>query len=151
MIEPRLFLCSGAKVGSNDSLARGRRPVELDSIGSRANVNIRFENVAKVFGRQLSPRLVDLLEIASYVFSADCATRRGTEWSDNKSIEPWSRDFAFLIPVRDLDFWASDAIQSLIVEVLTFLSDDKWNGTLSTRRKRPGREVQHRNQPCRPL
>src|SRR5256885_9532240 len=103
-----------------------------------ANVNIRFENVARVFGRQLSPRLVDLLEIASYVFSADCATRRGTEWSDNKSIEPWSRDFAFLIPVRDLAFWASDAIQSLIVEVLTFLSDDRYSFTfVPLKRERP--------------
>jgi hypothetical protein len=129
VIAPRLFLCGGAKLGSNDPIGGGRLSVELDSIGSRANVNIRFENVAKVFGRQLSPRLVDLLEISSYVFSADCATRRGTEWTDGQSIEAWSRDFAFLIPVRDVVFWSSEAIQSLMVEVLTFLSDDKYTFT----------------------
>ena len=129
MIGPRLFLCSGAKVGSNDPIATGRQSVELDSIGSRANVNIRLENVARVFGRELSPRLVDLLEIASYVFSADCATRRGTEWSDNHSTEPWSRDLAFVIPVRDLAFWTSEAIRSLMIEVLTFLADDKYSFT----------------------
>jgi 7-cyano-7-deazaguanine synthase in queuosine biosynthesis len=138
VIEPRLFLCSGAKVGSNDPIADGRKSVELDSIGSKANVNIRFENVARVFGGQLSPRLVDLLEIASYVFSADCATRRGTEWSDNDSTEPWNRDFAFVIPVRDLAFWSSEAIQSLIVEVLTFLSDDRYSFSfVSLKRERP--------------
>src|SRR5439155_14483881 len=37
-----------------------------------------------------SPRLVDLLEIASYVFSADCATSRGSEWTDDYSTEAWS-------------------------------------------------------------
>ena len=88
MIRPRLFLCSGAKIAKDDPLAVGRQSVELDSIGRGSNVNIRFENVAKVFGRQLTPRLVDLLEIASYIFSADCATRRGTAWTDNHSTEP---------------------------------------------------------------
>jgi 7-cyano-7-deazaguanine synthase in queuosine biosynthesis len=110
-------------------VAEGRRRVELDSIGSKHNVNIRFENVAKIFGRHLSPRLVDLLEIASYVFSADCAVRRGTQWTDEDSTEPWSRDFAFVIPVRDLAFWGSDDIVSLITEILTFLSNDKYSFT----------------------
>ena len=108
-------------------MAAGRQAIHLDSIGSKANVHIRFENVAKVFGRQLTPRLVDLLEIASYVFSADCATRRGAQWSDGNSTEAWSRDFAFVIPVRDFTFWTSEAIQSLIVDVLTFLSDDRYS------------------------
>src|ERR1039458_5202490 len=76
MIEPRLFVCSGARIVPGDAVAAGRRLVELDSVGSKANVNIRFENVAKVFNKHLSPRLIDLLEIASYVFSADCATNR---------------------------------------------------------------------------
>jgi hypothetical protein len=88
VIEPRLFLCSGAKVSRNDPFAADRRLVELDSIGNKANVNIRFENVAKVFGQHLSPRLVDFLEIASYVFSADCATPRGKAWADESSTEP---------------------------------------------------------------
>ncbi|HEX8815368.1 MAG TPA: hypothetical protein VF753_07700 [Terriglobales bacterium] len=129
MIGPRLFMCSGAEIAPDDPVAVGRRIVPLNSIGLNANVHIRFENVARVFGRQLTPRLVDLLEIASYVFSADCATRRGTEWSDNHSTEPWSRDFAFVIPVRDLAFWSSEAIQSLMVDLLTFLADDRYSFT----------------------
>ena len=127
MIEPRLFICSGAQIAPDDPLAAGRRHVELDSIGNRHNVNIRLENVAKVFGRHLSPRLVDLLEIASYVFSGDCATNRGKQWSDDKSTEPWSRDFAFVIPVRDFTFWSSEKIKSQLTEVLNFLSDDRYS------------------------
>ena len=129
MIEPRLFLCSGARIASDDPITAGRRPVALDSIGKDANVHIRFENVAKVFGQQLTPRLVDFLEIAAYVFSGDCATRRGTEWTDSHSTEAWSRDFAFVIPVRDFSFWSSEAIQSQLVDLLTFLSDDRYSFT----------------------
>lgn len=129
MIKPRLFLCSGAKVAPDDPIAVGRRSINLNSIGQDANVNIRFENVAKVFGRQLTPRLVDFLEIAAYVFSADCATRRGTQWTAGDSTEAWNRDFAFVIAVRDFAFWNSEAIRTQIADVLTFLSDDRYSFT----------------------
>src|ERR1039458_5853066 len=129
MIEPRLFVCSGARIVPGDAVAAGRRLVELDSVGSKANVNIRFENVAKVFNKHLSPRLIDLLEIASYVFSADCATNRGIGWTDESSTEPWSRDFAFVIPVREPSFWNASQNKCLITEVLSFLSNDKYSFT----------------------
>lgn len=129
MIAPRLFLCSGVKIGSSDSLTAGRKLIDLDSIGKRANVHICFENVAKVFHEHLSPRLIDFLEIASYVFSADCATNRGKAWTDDDGTEPWGRDLAFVIPVREPDFWNSSEVGDLITDVLTFLSNDKYSFT----------------------
>lgn len=129
MIAPRLFLCSGAKVATDDPIAAGRQLVELDSVGSGANVNIRFENVAKVFNKHLSPGLLTFLRLRLYVFSADCATSRGTEWTDDSSTEPWSRDFAFVIPVREPSFWNTTSHKHLITEVLTFLSNDKYSFT----------------------
>jgi len=124
MIEPRLFLCSGA-TKHNDVIAKGRRTIQLDSIGSKANVNIRFENVAKILQSHLSPRLTDLLEIAAYVYTADCSTQRGTRWTDGDSTEPWGRDFAFVIPVREPKFWIS--VSSQLTELLHFLSDDQYS------------------------
>ena len=47
---------------------------------------------------------MDFLEIASYVFTADCSTPRG-EWTDAKQEEPWGRNLAFLIGVREPDFF----------------------------------------------
>ena len=129
LITPRLFVCSGATVAAGAPGAKGRHLVKLDSVGSKANVNIRFENVAKIFRHDLSTRLVDFLEIASYVFSADCATRRGTDWTDDDSTEPWGRDFAFVIAVREPDFWRTPKIKDLIEEVLGFLSNDKYSFT----------------------
>jgi hypothetical protein len=120
----RLFVCSGAKVTTSDPLAKGRYRVEFDSIGPKSNVHISFENVAKVFQQDVSPRLIDFLEIAAYVFSADCSTARGTEWADNNSTEPWTRDLAFVIPVRHPEFWEAPQIKGLLEEVLNFLSND---------------------------
>ena len=95
-------------------------------MGRKPNVHIRLENVAKVVRQNLSSRLIDFLEIASYVYSADCATPRGEKWTDDDSTEPWSRDFSFVVPVRDLEFWARAEIQCLIEEILNFLSNDKY-------------------------
>lgn len=74
MISPRLLLCSGATLSNSDPLRRDRVAIALDSIGNKANVNLRLQDVAQVLRKNLSPRLIDLLEIASYVFSADTAT-----------------------------------------------------------------------------
>jgi hypothetical protein len=127
MIAARLFACSGAKIAAADPVAAGRLRVELDSIGNKPNVHIRFENVARVVRQDLSPRLVDFLEIASYVFTADCSAVRGKRWTDEYSTEPWGRDFAFVIPVREPDFWNTAKIKGLIEEVLGFLSNDKYS------------------------
>jgi hypothetical protein len=128
VIEPRLFVCSGAEIRGKTSLAKGRKCVVLNSIGPPANVNIRFENLARVFARNPSPRLIDFLEIAAYVFSADCITSRGDEWQE-ESIEPWNRDFSFLIAVRDLEFWSNASIATQLKELLSFISGDKYTFT----------------------
>jgi hypothetical protein len=128
-------------VSTTDPLAEGRQCVGLDSIGSRANVHINFRNVAQVFRQDLSPRLIDFLEIASYVFSADCATPRGKKWADEDSTEPWGRDLAFVIPVRDPVFWGAAKIKGLIEKVLCFLSNDKYSFTFTQlERDRPAEQ-----------
>ena len=48
---------------------------------------------------------------------------------DDDSAEPWGRDLAFVIPVREPDFWNSSEVTDLIVDVLTFLSNDKYSFT----------------------
>ena len=94
---------------------------------SNGNVKIRFENVARILNKYPSPRLLDFLEIASYVFSADCATNRGNSWDDDDTSEPWERDFAFVIPVRDPKFWQRPDVMQVLIQVLNFLSNDKYS------------------------
>lgn len=69
---------------------------------------------------------MDFLEIASYVFTADCATKRG-EWTDGNGEEPWGRDLAFLVGVREPAFWESSKVKGLLQEVLRFLSNDSYS------------------------
>lgn len=127
MTDPRLFLCNGAVLPPGDARLTGHQIMDLMVSGSSANVNIKLEDVAKVFMKHLSPRLTDLLEIAAYVYSADCATSRGKGWAKQNSVEKWSRTFQFVIGVRDLDFWQQSDIQKLLVQTLNFLSDDKYS------------------------
>jgi REase_DpnII-MboI/Queuosine biosynthesis protein QueC len=126
MIRPRLILCSGVEIAIDDPLREGRHPVELRTHGPKANVNVRLEDLAKVFDQHLSARLEDLLEIAAYVYTADCATLRGGNWADDDTTEPWDRDFHFVIPVRDLAFWTRSEVSDLLAEILKLLSDDRF-------------------------
>lgn len=129
MIDPRLFLCSGVHLPAGDVLFTDRTVVELDSLGDKANVNIRLENVTDFFKKHLPKRLIDVLEIAAYVYSADCATSRGEGWSNDRTTESWSRDFHFVIPVRDLGFWQTAEVVKQLKETLAFLSNDHYSFT----------------------
>lgn len=125
MIEPRLFLCNDPVLPENDPIRDRRHAVELRTYGSRQNVNIHLEDLAHVFHEHLTPRLRDLLEIASYIYTADCGTHRGGKWGDNESTEPWTRDFHFVIPVRDLGFWSAPESVAVLSEIVELLANDK--------------------------
>ena len=121
---PRLFLCSDVVVPKSDTLRDGRHVVELSTCGPNANVNLVVEDLAKKFRADLQPRLADLLEIAAYVYAADCATPRSGAWTNAGATEPWQRDLKFVIPVEDVVFWSQESIRALLQQVLGFLSDD---------------------------
>jgi hypothetical protein len=113
-------------VKARDPAWAERHRINLDAISDNHTVNIRFEDVARTFQHNISPRLMDFLEIASYVFTADCSTQRG-EWKNDKEEEPWGRDLAFLIAVREPEFWETPKVKALILEVLRFLSNDAYS------------------------
>lgn len=126
MIEPRLFLCGGVKIPDDDPLRAGRHEVKSSIYGPNANVNVEIEDVARVFPEKLAPRLRDLLDLAAYVYTADCSARRGGKWGEADTLEPWGRDFQFVVPMRDLDFWQAKGVSELLRRTLNFLSDDDW-------------------------
>ena len=133
MTKPRSFLCGGLKLGESDPLRNGRHIIELSATGDEPNVHIRLLDLSKEFKKHLSPRMEDLLEIASYVYAADCSTSRGGQvWAEGGAIEPWKRDFQFIFPVRDLAFWEREDVKSLLVQVLQFLSQDTYSFAFRT-------------------
>jgi len=72
----------------------------------------------------LPPRLLDLLEIAAYVFSADRLSYRGSPTA--VEYHRWSnRSFQYNIRVRDDDFWGKDETRRLLSNAIEFLSGDR--------------------------
>jgi 7-cyano-7-deazaguanine synthase in queuosine biosynthesis len=135
VIKSRLILCSGAETPEGSGLARGRKVIQLDTLRPESNTHLKIQNVTDAFAKALPARLVDLLEIATYVYTADCEARRERAWDDEKSAEPWSRDFHFVVPVRDLPFWQREEVGTAFTEALGFLSSDDFGFTFCRLRK----------------
>jgi DpnII restriction endonuclease len=124
----RRFLCGEAADSggpSHGEVAHELRTIDTES--GEANVNLRLENISEVFAKSLRPRLIDLLEIAAYVFAADCFQRRGTRWTDEGATEPWDREIGLFIPVRDVGFWQREEVTDALAATLNFLSDDRYS------------------------
>lgn len=124
MIKPRVFLCNGALRTSVPKSWPDARFISLNTFGKNQNVNVRLEDVARAFAQQVSPRLLDLLEVASLIYAADTSTTRGAGWIEEGAVESWSRKFYFVIAVRDLDFWKKADITQTLADLIQFLSND---------------------------
>jgi 7-cyano-7-deazaguanine synthase in queuosine biosynthesis len=81
----------------------------------------------------LSPRMIDLLRIASAVYVTDRIIRRVRNGSVG-----WSRTLRLEIDVLEPAFWKSLSISELLSELLAFLTGDDW-------------ELVFRDDPSRPL
>jgi 7-cyano-7-deazaguanine synthase in queuosine biosynthesis len=115
----RLVLCGGGKrTGGNSAL-------KLALSGQSRNITLRLEDISKKFLRNVPSLLTDLIEIASYVYCADQATRRGGEAQRGMGSD-WRRDFRFVIPVRNPDHWSHRNVMEPLCSTLEFLSDDRY-------------------------
>jgi hypothetical protein len=99
--------------------------VRLNFDGPNANAQLKLENISKAMVANLPPELIDLLEIAAYVYCGDQATTRGGN-SVKDFGATWRRKFRFHIPVRKLALWSSEEVQTALRETIGFLSDDEY-------------------------
>jgi len=70
----------------------------------------------------LPARILDLLEIACYVFAADRSISRGAR--DAVEYHAWSRTMDFHIRVRDHGFWTQASVRGALSDALTFMTGD---------------------------
>ncbi len=117
----RLVLCGGASTQPG----KGADLLRLDLSGPNQNVTVRVHDITKRMVRSIPDLLVDLLEVAAYVYSADWATRRGGPGLRRLGAD-WRRQFHFVIPVRDPDTWCSPEVIDALTDTLGFLSDDDY-------------------------
>ncbi len=95
-----LIVCGGVSTA-----ARGKRlAVRLNDPGR--TFRLELDHIARPISAEIPPRVIDLLEIAAYVFAADQSIGRGgptrRDWGRD-----WRRSMHFCIPVRDLAFWVT--------------------------------------------
>jgi 7-cyano-7-deazaguanine synthase in queuosine biosynthesis len=70
----------------------------------------------------LSARVLDLLEIAAYVFCADRWIGRGAK--DLLEYNAWGRNVHHVVRVRDLSFWSTSRVIRLLEEAITWVTGD---------------------------
>jgi hypothetical protein len=85
-----------------------------------------MENINPKLVGDIPDWLIDLIEIASYVYCADQAVRRGGTQQRAMGTD-WRRDFRFVIPVRDPRHWSNPRISKPLCAALEFLSDDYYS------------------------
>ena len=116
-----LFLC-GLSKAQRAPYPRGR---VLHLHGPNRNVRLRLDDVRKRLLEVEPELLTDLAEIATYVFAADCAIRRGGPTLKRMG-QGWRRTFRLVIGVRQPAKWRQRQRLSALRDVLQFLSEDTW-------------------------
>ena len=120
---PLLVLCNGAS--PPDESPSGLSAMVLDyrdSDGVLANVKLGLPNfVQSVY--HLSDRMLDLLELAAYVYCADRMSSRGSKAA--VEYQAWARSFHFVIKVRDHFFWSQSDVSACLSRALQFMTGDR--------------------------
>lgn len=110
--------------------------ISIDTHSKNQNLNIEVSNITHRIIENLKPRYQDLLEIASYVYYSDSSVSRWSEKDYNNS--KWVRDFEFIIPVQDFNFWNRQEIKDSLGDTLSFLTGDNYK--IIFKRRKPKAE-----------
>lgn len=119
-----LVLCNHSHVDQALSI-RYDRTLEISASPPGQNLRLNIDNVTHRMLSRLDPLSRDLLEVAAYVYYADCSIRRGTE--ADIYARHWRRKFKFVVPVSDPDVWNSPEIKGSLEETLEFVSGDEFS------------------------
>lgn len=104
---------------------KDQKTIQLDTTGSEPDVEITTSLISRKLQGVLPPILLDLLELATYVYTADQACTRGGDAMQHRG-EDWRRDLTFVIPVREPAVWRDSAIQRKLCNALEFVSEDNY-------------------------
>lgn len=109
--------------------------LHVDAVDLTSNITIGYERFVKN-PDDLPIRILDLLQIAAYVFCGDRMANRGKR--DSLNNDSWSRSFEYHIPVLDLEFWESDKTRKALSGALEFMTGDRrYNFVFSQTDKNP--------------
>ena len=101
------------------------RALRLALHGRDANVRLWIQDISSRLVANIPDELVDLLEVAAYIYAADSAISRGGR-TDARLGARWRRTLRFVIPVRRPDLWSSGPVYTALTDTLAFLSDENY-------------------------
>lgn len=119
----RAILCGAASAGGLP--VKDPKPLRLRRWGRAANVHLIIEDISRAMYKDVPSAFLDLLDIAAYVYCADQAITRGGSGAQDFG-NKWRRQLFFRIPVRHPRFWQGDTVAQLLVDALSFLSEDEY-------------------------
>jgi len=128
-----LFACNEAASSHPDTVAG---VAKLRTAGHGKNVRVELNDIGRQFNQDIAPALVDLVEIAAFVYVADQMNRRGADDVETMGAN-WRRRMRFEIPVRVPALWKSAPVSDALMELLSFLSEDEYEFTFSQYKSPP--------------
>jgi 7-cyano-7-deazaguanine synthase in queuosine biosynthesis len=112
------FACNGAKAPSV------LKAEVLDYRSSKGPHKLRLLLPSLVWALGfIPPRVLDLLELAAYIFAADRLSSRGAR--DAVDYQSWGRRMHLVHRVRDFDFWNTEAVREELGAALEFATGDQ--------------------------
>jgi len=119
---PSIFLCNGAARPEDFSQDAKIVTLSYSRDDPDRNVNLQLPRfVDQVY--HLPDRILDLLEIAAYVFAADRWAHRGPK--DAVEFHAWARSIHLVIRVRDHAFWNEPKVKGKLSDALEFMTGDR--------------------------
>lgn len=128
-----LFACNEA-ASSHPGTVAG--VAKLRTAGHGKNVRVELNDIGRQFHQDIAPALIDLVEIAAFVYVADQMNRRGADDVETMGAN-WRRRMRFEIPVRVPTLWNSAPVGDALMELLSFLSEDEYEFTFSQYKNPP--------------
>jgi hypothetical protein len=129
MANERAILCGSVSDGSLPF--KNLRPLRLRMWGQHRNVHLTIQDVRRAMMKKLPSVFLDLIDIATYVYTADQAVRRGGDGVLDLGGN-WRRNLFFRIPVRNPAFWKNASVLGPLVSTLSFLSEDEYHFDFET-------------------
>lgn len=118
---PHVFLCNGAALPTSFPSDTQVTVLNYDKSDPKALVRLSLPKfVDQVY--HLPDRVLDLLELAAYVFAGDRAAHRGAK--DAVEYHAWLRSMSFVVKVRDVAFWNQPHVKEKLSKALQFMTGD---------------------------
>lgn len=118
---PHVFLCNGAPRPRSTPTNAEVEALAYEGSRNAQNVSLLLPNFVRSL-LHVPERILDLLEIAAYVFAADRRTLRGRP--EAVEYHAWGRDMRFEVRVRDHAFWRRSEVRKKLATVLQFMTGD---------------------------